>query len=61
MGFVKKFEIFPSSYLMQISQENKSHDILQRKNTLLDYKNKKLSRKTSIFSKGLLHGVGQKI
>ena len=58
MGFVKKFEIFPSFYLRQ-NKPGKCvstystilfydilsfHDILERKNACLDYKKKKLKK-----------------
>ena len=37
-------------------------DILERKKSLLDYKKKEfINLKNGIFSKGLVHGFGQKI
>ena len=75
MGFVKKFEIFPSFYLRQ-NKPGKCvstystilfydilsfHDILERKNACLDYKKKKLKKNKKIRSstKGIAHGFCQ--
>ena len=44
---------FPTYFLGNISQKNVFYDILERKNAVLGYKNKKLKRgKIEIFSKG---------
>ena len=40
-GFGPKMSIFPNSFLRNIGQENVFYDILERKNALLGYKNKK--------------------
>ena len=46
--------IFPSFFLGNIGQENVFYDILERKNTFLGHKNKKLKKsKNSQFSKGV--------
>ena len=43
--------------------ENVFHDILERKNDFLDYRNKKfnLPKNRAFFPKDLVHGVGQKL
>ena len=44
-GFSPKIAIFPTSFFLgNIDQENVSHDILERKNAFLGYKNKKLKK-----------------
>ena len=58
---LKKLKFFHLFIWGKISQENASHDILQRKNVFLDYKNKtELDKveKLALFSKGLVHGFG---
>ena len=53
---------FPTFFLGNTGQENVLYYILERKNTFLAYKNKKLkSRKIDIFQKGLTHGFGPKM
>ena len=54
------FSIF--FFLGNIDQENVVHDIQERKNAFLSYKNKKLNKsKIDIFPKGLTHGFGLKM
>ena len=49
-------------FLGNLVQENVFYDILERKNALLSYKNKKFkSRKIDIFPKGLTDCFGQKM
>ena len=49
-------------FLANISQENVFYDILARKNTSLDHKNRNLKEsKIKIFSKGLVHGFVPKL
>ena len=49
-------------FLGNIGKENVVNDILERKNTFVGYKNKKLKgRKIDIFPKGLTHGFGPKM
>ena len=51
-------------FLGDISQENVFYDILERKNALIGYKNKKFkeaNRKIHIFPNGLTHGFGPKM
>ena len=53
---------FPTFFLGNIGHENVFYDILERKNALLGYKNKKVKdRKIAIFPKGLIHGFGRKM
>ena len=53
-GFCPKMAIFPTFFLGNIGQENVFYDILERKNALLGYKNKKLkTSKNWQFSKGV--------
>ena len=53
--------IFPTFFFGSIGQENMFYDILEQKNTLLDYKNNNFQRsKNWHFSKGLTHGFGPK-
>ena len=40
-GFDPKIAIFPTFFLRNIGQENVFYDILERKNTILAYKNMK--------------------
>ena len=59
---VKNVKIFQLFLLGIIGQETIFDDILERKQAFLVYKNKKIKkRKSGIFSKGLVHGFGQKI
>ena len=44
-GFDQKFEIYKSLYFGRNRQGNALYDVLERKNALLDYKNKKLQMK----------------
>ena len=49
-------------FLFNIGQENVSYNILERKNAILAYKNKKFKKsKINIFLKGLTHGFGTKM
>ena len=54
MVFVQKWPFFQLSLLDNICQQNIFYDILERKNAILDYKNKKLKKsKNWHFSKGV--------
>ena len=54
MVLVKKWPFFQLFVLGNIGQENVFHDILERKNAFLSYKNKKFKKlKNSHFSKGV--------
>ena len=54
MVFVQKWPFFQLFFLGNIGQENVFHDILQRKNAFLGYKNKKFKQsKNWHFSKGV--------
>ena len=44
MVLVQKWPFFQSVFLGNIGKENVFHDILERKNAFLDYKNKKLKK-----------------
>ena len=61
MVLVQKWPFFQLFFLGNIGKENVFYDILERKNAILGYKNKKFkkSKKLKIFSKGLVHGFGQ--
>ena len=53
-GFGRKWPFFQLSFLANIGHENVFHDILQRKNAFLGYKNNKFKKgKNSHFSKGV--------
>ena len=54
-GFGSKMAIFPSFFFLgNIGQENVFYDIVERKNTFLSYKNKKIKKsKNWHFSKGV--------
>ena len=53
MVLVQKWPFFQFFFKGNIGQENVFYDILERKNAVLGYKNKKLKRgKIEIFSKG---------
>ena len=62
-GFSPKMAFFPTFFFSgNIIEENVFYDILQRKNAVLSYKNKKFeSRKIDIFPKGLTHGFSPKM
>ena len=62
MVFVQKWPFFQLFIPGLIRQENVFYDILERKNTFLGYKNKKLKKsKIDIFLKGITHGFGPKM
>ena len=53
---------FRFCFLEKISEKNVFYEILERRNAFLDYKNKKFKKsKNWDFSKGLVHGFGQKL
>ena len=61
-GFGSKLAAFPFFFLGNKGQDNVIYDILERKNAFLGYKNKKFKKwKNCHFSKGVLHGFGQKL
>ena len=61
MVLVKKGPFIRLFILGHICQENEFCHILQRRNTFLSYKSRKLKgRNIKIFPKGLVHGFGQK-
>ena len=61
MDLVQKWPFFPLFFLGNIGQQNVFHDILERKNAFLSYKNKKFkSRKIDIFPNGLTYGFSSK-
>ena len=54
--------IFPIFFLSNKGQENLFYDILERKNSFLGYKNKKLKNSKNFhFCEGLTHGFGPKM
>ena len=58
----KNGPFFNFYFLGNIGQENVFHDILERKNAFLGFKNKKFKRsKKWHFSKGLIHSFGTKL
>ena len=62
MVLVKNLPFFHLFFLGNIGQENVFCDILERKNTVLGYKNKKFKKsKNSHLFKGVTHGFGQKL
>ena len=62
MALVQKFPFFQPFFLGNIDQENIFYDILERKNTILGYKQRgSKSRKIDIFPKGLTHGFFPKM
>ena len=63
MILVQKWPFFEVFFLGNIGQENLFYDILEQKNALLAYKNKKFKEsKNWHFSKGVnRHGFGPKI
>ena len=62
MVFVQKCPFFQLFFFGNIEQENVLYHILERKNALLGYKNKKFKKsKNWHFSKGVTHGLGPKV
>ena len=62
MVLIRKWPFFQLFFLGNIGKENVFYDILQRKNSFVGFKNKKLkSRKIDIFTKGLTHGFCPKM
>ena len=62
MFVVQKWPFFELFFLSNIGQKNVFHDILERNNAFLGYKNKKFKQsKIIIFLKGLTHGFGLKM
>ena len=60
-SFGQQMGFFPPFYFWQKGKKKVFSDILERKNACLHYKNKKLkNKKIGLFSKGLVHGFGQK-
>ena len=54
--------IFPDFYFNETRPEKCVYDILEGRNAFLDYKKKKFKKsKICDFSKGLVHGFGQKL
>ena len=59
MVLVQKWPFFQLFFLGNIDQQNVFHDILERKNVFLGYKNKKSKQSNiEIFPKGLTHLFG---
>ena len=62
MVLVQKCSFFQIDFLNNIGNENLCYDILERKNAILGYKNKKLKKSKNWHSfKGLTHGFGPKM
>ena len=63
MVLLKNWKFFHLFILGKKGQENVFHDILERKNAFIDYKNKNLkrSRNWDFSKKGLVYGFGQKL
>ena len=62
MVLVQKWPFFQLFFLGNIGKENVFYDILERKNAILGYKNKKFKKsKINIFLNGLTHGFGPKM
>ena len=62
MVLVQKWQFFQLFFLGSIGQENVFHDILERKNPFLGYKNKKFKKSINWhFSKGWADGFGPKM
>ena len=62
MVLVKNLNIFYLSILGKTGQNNTSHDILEGKNAYLDKKTRSWKTpKITIFPKGIVHGLCQKI
>ena len=63
MVFAQKWLLFQPVFLGNIGKENVFYDILERKNALLGYKNKKFkkSKNCLFFPRGLTQGLGPKM
>ena len=62
MVLVQKWPIFELFFLGNIRQENVFYDILERKDTFLDYKERYFKQaKNWHFPKGLINGFGPKM
>ena len=62
MVSVQKWPFFQLVFLDNIGKKKVVSDILERKNAILGYKNKKFKKsKIDIFPKGLTHGFGPKM
>ena len=62
MVLVKNWPFFLLFFKGNIGQENVFYDILERKNVVLRYKNKKVKKWNNYyFPKGLVYGFGQKL
>ena len=62
MVLVQKWPFFQPFFLGNTGQVNVSYNILERKNAILGYKNKKFkTSKIYIFPKGLTNGFGPKM
>ena len=62
MVLVEKWPFFQLFFLGNLDQENVFYDIVEGKNSFLQYKKQKVQKngKIGIFPKGLTHGFGQK-
>ena len=61
MFLVQKWPFFQLFFNCNIDKENVFYDLLERKNALLGYKNKKFKKSENWhFSMGLTHGLVQK-
>ena len=61
MVLVKNLKIFHLFIFGKIREESVFDDILERKKAFLDYENQRVKKvKNWDFSKGLVHGFGQK-
>ena len=63
MVLVQKWPVFQMFFFLgNTGKENVSYNILERKNAILGFKNKKFKKsKINIFPKGLTHGLGPKM
>ena len=62
MVLVKNWPFFYPFFKGNIGQENVFYDILERKIAFFAYKNKKFKKsKNCHFSRGLVHGFGEKL
>ena len=62
MHLIKKFHFFPYFFSVKQGLEIRFNDVLDRKETFFDYKNKIFQHlKNCIFPKGLTHAFGQKM
>ena len=62
MLLLKKFQFFLYLFLVKTRLEIRFNNVLDRKETFFDYKNKIFqSPKNRIFPKGLTHAFGQKM